>query len=360
VRRATLRKPISRRGFTLIELLVTIFILSVLLALLLPAVQSAREAARRIECQNNLKQLGIALHNYHDVHAAFPIQLGGTSGGSDTDSNQDCLSAFVGLLPFLEQAPLYDQISSPGTLEPPVLTPVPSFGPVPWHATYAPWKSRVAGFYCPSDPDIPDPSGNNYRFCIGTVVAKNEAPSRQRLGGTSFALMNGLFVNGISTRIGSVTDGLSNTIAMSERGKGGDLRSVVGRITVTPLPVSTRPANNSPAELNAAAQVCLSKASGRIYNPGQTVVTMSDPGSRWPDGRPYFTSITTLLPPNSAACTIRNQEWQWGIWTPSSHHPGMALVLLGDGSVRPAHDTVDRTVFQAAGTISGGEVAADL
>src|SRR5438270_6004969 len=98
-----------RRGFTLIELLVVIAIIAVLVALLLPAVQQAREAARRSQCKNNLKQIGLALHNYHDIFNLFPSASGGTDQGAK--NNGDRLSGIVMLLPHLDQAPLWNQIS---------------------------------------------------------------------------------------------------------------------------------------------------------------------------------------------------------------------------------------------------------
>ena len=99
-------------GFTLVELLVVIAIIGILVALLLPAVQAAREAARRTECNNNLKQLGLALHNYHDTHKAFVYRKGGTTGGTTAQSNQGRRSGFISLLPFMEQTPMYEQINA--------------------------------------------------------------------------------------------------------------------------------------------------------------------------------------------------------------------------------------------------------
>src|SRR5437879_8113607 len=109
------RKTPRRRGFTLIELLVVIAIISVLVALLLPAVQQAREAARRSQCKNNLKQFGIALHNYHDVYGRFVFGTGGTDNGGDT-SNWSRLSALVPLTPYIDNAPLFNQVAGGGMI----------------------------------------------------------------------------------------------------------------------------------------------------------------------------------------------------------------------------------------------------
>src|SRR4029077_3317385 len=105
-------------GFTLIELLVVIAIISLLIALLLPAVQAAREAARRSQCSNNLKQFGVALHNYHDIYKTFPPRRGGTGTGSTAyNGNSDRRSAFIALLPFMEQQALHDRIETGGEVD---------------------------------------------------------------------------------------------------------------------------------------------------------------------------------------------------------------------------------------------------
>src|SRR5688572_26703413 len=128
-------------GFTLVELLVVIAIIGVLVALLLPAVQAAREAARRSQCSNALKQLGLALHNYADVFKVFPPRRGGTGSSTPPDNaNQNRLSAFIPLLPFIEQKPLADSIAAGGTYNGKTFPPN---GPMVWHGSYPPFNTQV-------------------------------------------------------------------------------------------------------------------------------------------------------------------------------------------------------------------------
>ena len=339
----------SLRGFTLIELLVVIAIIAILIALLLPAVQQAREAARRTQCKNNLKQLGLALHNYHDVFLTFPIQRGGTvSAGGNQKGNEGCLSAFVGLLPYIEQAPLYTTISSNFTNGGNTVGP---FGPNPWEGWYTPWNTSIAAFKCPSDIKINDLSTNNYRFCIGNTLQDNHERGVRAYGwGANF---DGMFYNGASNDIASLIDGTSNTIAMSEKGVGNveNDRDIVGRIAVIGL---------TGGNLQASATACLATKSGKGYAPGQAVVTQAEIGSRWPDGRPYFTSFSTILPPNSPSCEVANEDWNWGIWSASSRHTGIAQVLMADGAVKAVSDNIDTNTFRALGTKAGGEVIGEF
>src|SRR5262245_47381867 len=122
----------KRRAFTLVELLVVIAIIGVLVALLLPAVQAAREAARRTQCNNNLKQLTLALHNYHDTYLFFVYRRGGTAGATTLLGNQNRLSGFIPLLPFLEQQPMYENIRAGDPTTTP--DPTPPQGQTAWNS----------------------------------------------------------------------------------------------------------------------------------------------------------------------------------------------------------------------------------
>ncbi len=195
----------ERSGFTLVELLVVIGIIAVLVGLLLPAVQSAREAARRMSCINNLKQIGLALHNYHAAYKQLPKQLGGTGNdlrgsdryylASDRTANQS-LSFLVGLTPFLEQQALWEQISNPNTVDlfdpaTPRNPPWPAMGPtatagnqqneLPRTSTYndgyRPWMSEIPTLRCPSDPGVglPAMGRTNYAACLGDANRFHDA-----------------------------------------------------------------------------------------------------------------------------------------------------------------------------------------
>src|SRR5262245_20028334 len=219
-----------RVGFTLIELLVVIAIIAVLIALLVPAIQKVREAAGRTACNNNLKQLGIALHNYYDSRKAFPPGSGGPQANRR-------LSTHVFLLPYLEG----DAVSHMIWDEFPVTYGTTTYTamPVPWDQNFDPWgyKFQRPGFHCPSDTPAWDKRGGrtemiastNYMTCRGDLITgtgdNNQAP-----------LKRGMFHNNRGNpllwdvKMKDITDGLSNTIAMSERVFRINPRSILGNI----------------------------------------------------------------------------------------------------------------------------------
>lgn len=322
-----------RKAFTLIELLVVIAIIAILIALLLPAVQQAREAARRTECKNKLKQLGLALHNYHDVYGMFTHLRGGPDKARGGD-----FSGLIGLMPYFDQAPAYNTIEfTAGGIK------------HPWDGSDAAWSLQLDMLLCPSDSIVNKRNGvglSSYKFCVGTSIRENY--DRET---------NGLFM--FSHRgyrgIRDIKDGSSNTIAMAERGLGsGPNNSVIGHTARGIGGIDTNPS------------ACLATATGEVYV-GGTSISGWDAGTLWPFGHPHWTAVTTVLPPNSPSCYAGggdNPSNQWGIFTPSSRHEGGVQVLLGDGSVRFISENIDTGnlttanlgVWGALGTIQGGEV----
>jgi prepilin-type N-terminal cleavage/methylation domain-containing protein/prepilin-type processing-associated H-X9-DG protein len=364
---------LKRRGFTLIELLVVIAIIAVLIALLLPAVQQAREAARRSQCKNNLKQFGLALHNYHDTHKVFSPMSGGTNPGSG--SNLGSLSGIAMLLPFIEQGPLWDVIvgSTGGGAAgfqggDPCYSGTTNFATAPnlapnANSSYqfgAPGAIEV--FLCPSSTTSPNvPTQRSYCFNVGDRAGSDgttkpiwiSQSAANPTAGTATTWANllpesrGPFAVGRCYGVRDILDGTSNTIAMAERdlGNPGNKSDILGRArTVSPVPTSPG-ACNSAASLNP-------NSSGQYNAPTDSLVLMSE---RWACGHPYFSAVTIAQPPNSQSCfairadsgggtppTAANLDAVVDGWfAASSRHTGGVQVLMADGAVRFVNDTIN-------------------
>ena len=317
---------VRRLGFTLVELLVVIAIIGILIALLLPAVQAAREAARRSQCSNNLKQWGLALHNYHDSHKTFPSRQQGTAIGDATlVCNGSCASGAVSLLPFLENAPLYDMVTS-GTAT------FPPWGNITWAGGFVPWDQEPGdGFHCPSDPNgdkgghyYAPRAGNNYTFCNGDSCVVPVGDPRGIFGLYNFA------------SIGDIKDGTSNTLAMSEH---------VISVAPTMSTIHGNAAWFTGAGMNPAAECLVFKGPGTSIISNGTITSgnigNNIVGAIWPWGVSAVCGVNTILPPNSVAC-INNGDWSTRAYLPpDSYHPGGVNALLADGSCRFISDTID-------------------
>jgi prepilin-type N-terminal cleavage/methylation domain-containing protein/prepilin-type processing-associated H-X9-DG protein len=338
----------KHHGFTLVELLVVIAIIAVLIGLLLPAVQSTRESARRTQCNNSQKQLGLALHGYHEARKRLPYRQGGLW------SQSSCrMSGLVLLLPFLEQAPLFDRIAAN------------NFGPWPWDGS-AHWQTQVDGFLCPSDGAAgtkqPSEHGRtNYVFSVGDTIPWEWVGDEENRGPFDYS-GGDLANNGRVFAFRQISDGLSKTLAMSERCVGVDGGSLKGGIVEHYSALTSNPDTASPI-------ACLSQigAGGRYVAGGNTHVWA---GRRWNDGRPAFVSFNTIIGPNGPSCWEGGSDANRGLAPPTSYHPGGVNALRLDGSVVFLLDTIDTGdlsrpcprsgrspygVWGAMGSRSGGE-----
>ena len=338
-----------RRGFTLIELLVVIAIIAILVALLLPAVQQAREAARRSTCKSNMKQLGIAVHNYHDVAGMFPVTVWNPDANSPTPGSYNWTNAsngsyFVQLLPYMDQAPLYGEINFEGR------GPAANCGPTnigcsPEHQTASDGitikRHVIPGLICPSDPMTPLASGSaktNYLLSIGAqfqALRWNSgecgayAGNRFGTGGNHLARstdprqISGIVSNNNwSAKFRDITDGTSNTLLAGEVRPACSDHFWAGWMHFNALHAATAAPINFP-----------SRCQGDAHPPGQSPTVPSD-------------------------C------FRWDNWGTSlgfkSMHTGGAHFLMCDGAVRFLSENIDYETYQRIGDRRDNQVVNDF
>ncbi len=344
------------QGFTLVELLVVIAIIGVLVGLLLPAVQAAREAARRMQCSNNFKQIGLGLHNYHSTYDQLPKQGGGTVPPANIHNN-NMLSFLIGVLPFIEQQALWQQISNPyqvvnadGSLG----TQYPAMGPAPWDKNYTPWRTTVGSYRCPSDPYVTSAGNfgsNNYTACIGDGIqwtdrgGVNDQNTSTDANADKF--LRGMFKTRRVTRFRDVLDGLSNTIM------GGEIVCDMGNREIIAQPVFI---DNNPHYFNPNNAACTTA----VIDPTRPQFYLQsadlqyghgdewNKGHRWMCGLPMYTSFNTVRPPNKESCQGFKSDGREGTCTAGSRHQGGVHVLLGDGAIRFITESIE-SGNQAAG-----------
>jgi prepilin-type N-terminal cleavage/methylation domain-containing protein/prepilin-type processing-associated H-X9-DG protein len=360
----------SQRAFTLIELLVVIAIIAVLIALLLPAVQAAREAARRAQCINQMKQLGLAMHNYATADGAIP--MGDSSIRSATTGallGTGAFSHFARMLAYLEQVPLYNATNFS-------ISAYNGSDLIGYRANSTVTATRLAIFLCPS-ASVPNytlgntatvalpATGTSYFGSFGASLNPED-------NGVDGAPPNGLFsvlLQGPAITLAMVIDGLSNTVAFGEWRIGTGNVSLVSPqdiVFTNPIyyaagnnPLSNLPAGNQGNMFLNWAAGCAAVNKKQIGSPSTRVQTTTVLGATWVIGNNIYNLGNIVVPPNAVSypnCSSGSTLDTPGIYGLSSFHPGGANVTMGDGSVRFIKDSTNINTIWALGSRAGGEI----
>ncbi len=339
----------SGRGFTLIELVVVVSIIAVLIGLMMPAVQSARETARRIQCTNNLKQIGLALNNYHSTHNCFPP--GSTLNPDSSPSHFDpthCWSAHAMILGMMDQMPIYNAINfswGVGVVSPPESPPLMCYS-----VNSTAINTKIASFLCPSDPNAGSSNINSYHACIGTTTF--DGP------GTPLG-SDGLFAYLIPYNMASCTDGTGSTIAFGESVVGPPVLSYAPGISLTKVGSISSTGHvlsvyQDPVSVENALRSCdqsWKDGAATLYN---------GHGITWAQGAQGHTLFNAIAAPGFAKHTWSScSDGDVGhsmFDIANSYHPGGILALFGDGSVHFIKDSISRDPWWSLATRAAGEV----
>lgn len=324
-------------AFTLVELLVVIAIIGILIALLLPAVQAAREAARRMQCSNNLKQIGLAIHTYHDATRGFPASTGFSRIGTtfplaslDIGPNQNfaIYGPLMALCPYIEQGAIYERFVA-CTKDPDNTT------------LNTDWKNaKISGFACPSATVQTDGFSGNGITNLGQIHSTNYVYCLGDNGsGVNLKVKNnrGMFGGNKQFRsMGSMSDGTSNTIVYAE--------TVAGTTNGKMVKGNIAEVSSGDDVTGPTPQIC---ADQRDKVQLKNNVIVNPRGMAWWYGLPAYNGFLTILPPNSPSCTNQpvsgedNTQFSSGIYSASSNHTGGINALRGDGSVEFVSETIN-------------------
>ena len=330
-----------RDGFTLVELLVVIAIIGILISLLLPAVQMAREAGRRTNCINNLKQIGLGLQNYEGSFKVFPFGKGASYPGAKPYARWSVHSM---ILPFIEQKPLYDSINFKFPPETPGMGGVINFMPPainPNRENADACRAQLPGFLCPSDGEIVGDwlGQNNYCGNQGSWLCDrgDKKPLPSDVNPNEY--QTGVLYYLSHLTIAGISDGLSHTAFFSEKIRGKSYPDPRTDLFVMPHQTS----------LDATFDTC-----SNVINPLTATPLTSKWGWSWVMGENCCTIYNHVATPNKHSCggigfpgSMTNMAMQV---SPSSYHPGGVNVLMGDASVKFIIDTVDLPTWRSLGT----------
>ncbi len=307
-----MKRTNRKSGFTLIELLVVIAIIAILIALLLPAVQQAREAARRSTCKNNMKQIGLAMHNYHDTHRTFPFSY-------RVGVNKQRTCWFHMILPFIDQAPLYNKFVAVPDTSANAYVSRPGFAGI--------YGTVVPAMVCPSNPGAP---GRSVGGAVG-VFQGNYAvcySGTQRAGITT-DVTDGMFHYNSKVRFRDITDGSSNAIMASE----GIVRPNVSTVRY--------------GEIGGYWGGCFWGSCG--------FTTVEPPNTSVADVN-YSCKTTTMTRAPCTNNTTVGEQYNFA----RSYHVGGVHVLLGDGAVRFISENIDSPTYRNLGSIADGNVIGEF